>query len=40
MPFSTELVARQQEIADLFYQNKLIPKLVNIRQQVWLWNPK
>jgi sulfonate transport system substrate-binding protein len=40
VPVSADIAARQQEIADLFYQNKLIPKPVNIRQQVWLWNPK
>ena len=40
VPVSADITARQQEIADLFYQNKLVPKPVNIRQQVWLWNPK
>ncbi|MGX5146581.1 aliphatic sulfonate ABC transporter substrate-binding protein, partial [Enterobacter hormaechei] len=25
----------QQQTADLFYQNRLVPKQVNIRERIW-----
>ncbi|MFZ6655440.1 sulfonate ABC transporter substrate-binding protein [Undibacterium sp. TJN19] len=40
MPVSAAIVSRQQEIADLFYQNKLIPKAVRISDKAWLWVPR
>ena len=36
-PMTPALVARQQEIADLFFQQRLIPRRVNISDKVWLW---
>ncbi|MFZ6778613.1 sulfonate ABC transporter substrate-binding protein [Undibacterium sp. Ji83W] len=40
MPVSATVVSRQQEIADLFYQNKLIPKAIKISEKTWLWTVK
>ncbi|MFZ6676568.1 sulfonate ABC transporter substrate-binding protein [Undibacterium sp. Tian12W] len=40
MPLNATVVSRQQEIADLFYQNKLIPKAVRINDKAWLWVPR
>ncbi|MFZ6757446.1 sulfonate ABC transporter substrate-binding protein [Undibacterium sp. Ji50W] len=40
MPVSAAVVNRQQEIADLFYQNKLIPRAVKISDKAWVWVPK
>ncbi|MFZ6638912.1 sulfonate ABC transporter substrate-binding protein [Undibacterium sp. TC4M20W] len=40
MPVNATVVSRQQEIADLFYQNKLIPKAVRINDKAWLWVPR
>ena len=34
-PVSRETAARQQQTADLFYENKLVPKKVDIRQRIW-----
>jgi sulfonate transport system substrate-binding protein len=39
-PVTPDIVANQQRVADLFYQQKLIPKAVNIAGRVWLWQPK
>ncbi|VCW17484.1 Putative aliphatic sulfonates-binding protein [Klebsiella pneumoniae] len=33
-PVSAETAARQQQTADLFYENKLVPK-VDIRARIW-----
>ncbi len=33
-PVSAETAARQQQTADLFYENKLVPK-VDIRTRIW-----
>jgi len=38
-PVTPDIVGRQQEIADLFFQQKLIPKAVRISDRVWLWSP-
>lgn len=35
-PVSSETAARQQQTADLFYENKLVPKKVDIRTRIWL----
>jgi len=32
---SAETAARQQQTADLFYENKLVPKKVDIRARIW-----
>jgi sulfonate transport system substrate-binding protein len=34
-PVTPQIVASQQQIADLFLQQKLIPKPVNVRSAVW-----
>lgn len=34
-PVSAETAARQQQTADLFYENKLVPKKVDIRARIW-----
>ncbi|WP_174510681.1 sulfonate ABC transporter substrate-binding protein [Klebsiella oxytoca] len=34
-PVSAETAARQQQTADLFYENKLVPKKVDIRTRIW-----
>ncbi|KMW46696.1 sulfonate ABC transporter substrate-binding protein [Ralstonia insidiosa] len=34
-PITPEIVASQQQIADLFLQQKLIPKAVNVQSAVW-----
>jgi sulfonate transport system substrate-binding protein len=39
-PVTPDIVANQQRVADLFYQQKLIPKSVNIASRVWTWQPK
>jgi sulfonate transport system substrate-binding protein len=39
-PVTPDIVANQQRVADLFYQQKLIPKAVNIASRVWTWQPK
>jgi sulfonate transport system substrate-binding protein len=33
------VIANQQKVADLFYQEKLIPKPVTITGHTWLWKP-
>jgi sulfonate transport system substrate-binding protein len=40
VPVSPAITANQQRVADLFYQQKLIPKAVNIGSKVWTWQPK
>ena len=39
VPVTADIVANQQRVADLFYQQKLIPKPVNVAGSVWLWKP-
>lgn len=39
IPIDAAIVARQQQVADLFYQLKLIPRKVDISTQVWQWRP-
>jgi sulfonate transport system substrate-binding protein len=39
-PVTPAIVANQQRVADLFYEQKLIPKPVNIASRVWTWQPK
>ena len=39
-PVTPEIVANQQRVADLFYEQKLIPKQVNIASRVWTWQPR
>lgn len=39
VPVTADIVANQQRVADLFYQQKLIPKPVNVAGNVWLWKP-
>ncbi len=34
-PVSAETAARQQQTADLFYENKLVPQKVDIRARIW-----
>ena len=34
-PVSAEVAALQQQTADLFYENRLVPKKVDIRQRIW-----
>ncbi|HEY1016862.1 MAG TPA: sulfonate ABC transporter substrate-binding protein [Herpetosiphonaceae bacterium] len=36
-PISAELVAEQQAIADIFFELKLIPKQISIKDAVWTW---
>jgi sulfonate transport system substrate-binding protein len=40
VPVSPAIAANQQRVADLFYQQKLIPKAVSIASKVWTWQPK
>jgi len=40
VPVSADIVANQQRIADLFYEQKLIPKRVDVASKVWRWQPK
>lgn len=35
-----EIVANQQRVADLFFEQKLIPKPVSIASRVWAWQPR
>lgn len=35
LPITPEIIQAQQATADLFYQNRLIPKRVDIQQAVW-----
>ena len=37
-PVTPQIVASQQQIADLFLQQKLIPKPVNVQSAVWQAN--
>ena len=39
VPVSAAIAANQQRVADLFYQQKLIPKAVNVADSVWDWQP-
>jgi len=34
-PVSAETAAKQQQTADLFYENHLVPKKVDIRTRIW-----
>lgn len=34
-PVNDQVAALQQQTADLFYQNRLVPKQVNIRDRIW-----
>jgi sulfonate transport system substrate-binding protein len=34
-PISDQVVAEQQKIADTFYELKLIPKPISIKEAVW-----
>lgn len=34
-PVNAEVAALQQQTADLFYENRLVPKKVDIRQRIW-----
>lgn len=40
VPVSAAIVANQQHVADLFYQQKLIPKPVDVAAKVWTWPAK
>jgi sulfonate transport system substrate-binding protein len=35
LSITAEIIQAQQATADLFYQNRLIPKRVDIQQAVW-----
>ncbi|WP_188565662.1 sulfonate ABC transporter substrate-binding protein [Undibacterium terreum] len=37
IPVSTDIAANQQRVADLFYEQKLIPKAVSVAGKVWVW---
>lgn len=39
VPVTADIVANQQRVADLFYQQKLIPKPVSVAGSVWVWKP-
>src|SRR5471030_1633316 len=39
VPVSADIVASEQRVADLFYQQKLIPKPINVASRVWTWQP-
>ncbi|MET0266795.1 MAG: sulfonate ABC transporter substrate-binding protein [Duganella sp.] len=39
-PVTPEIVANQQRVADLFFEQKLIPKPVSIASRVWTWQPR
>ena len=34
-PVSAETAARQQQTADLFYENKLVPNKITIQNRIW-----
>lgn len=34
-PVNASIAARQQQTADLFYSNRLLPKKIDIRQRIW-----
>jgi sulfonate transport system substrate-binding protein len=40
MPVSAGIAAGQQRVADLFYQQKLIPRAVDVGSRVWTWQQK
>ena len=40
MPVTPAIVASQQRVADLFYQQKVIPKPVDVGSKVWTWQQK
>jgi hypothetical protein len=37
VPVTPDIVANQQRVADLFYQQEVIPKPVDMRSCVWTW---
>lgn len=39
VPVSPAIAANQQRVADLFFQQGLLPKAVNVSQSVWRWTP-
>lgn len=39
IPVSPAITANQQRVADVFYQQKLIPKPINVASKVWAWQP-
>lgn len=39
-PVTPAIVANQQRVANLFYEQKLIPKQVDIASRVWAWQPR
>jgi sulfonate transport system substrate-binding protein len=39
VPVSAAIAASQQRVADVFYQQKLIPKAINVGGSVWPWQP-
>lgn len=40
MPIDDVIIARQQQVADIFYRLKLIPRKIEIKEQnVWRWKP-
>jgi sulfonate transport system substrate-binding protein len=40
MPVGAGIAAGQQRVADLFYQQKLIPRPVDVGSRVWTWQQK
>ena len=39
VPVSASIMQQQQTVADLFYQQKLIPKKIDVNTNVWHWQP-
>ena len=35
VPVNASVAALQQQTADLFYDNRLVPKKIDIRQRIW-----
>ena len=35
LPMTNEAIAKQQEVADVFYKIKLVPKQINVKEIVW-----
>jgi sulfonate transport system substrate-binding protein len=38
-PVSSEVIANQQKVADLFFNLKLIPRKIDVSKNVWKWQP-
>lgn len=38
-PLDAQIVATQQKVADTFFEQKIIPRRIDVKQNVWTWRP-